>query len=121
MWVLSIAYQIRFFFLFLTVSQIGSLRLLDRVHVSPMTLNLSGKLSFVKPLNAEPKTKDSMIPLSATTTMVAEIAEEVDVVESEDFEHLAKKLENASPLEIMDKALEKFGNDIAIAFRYCII
>lgn len=35
----------------------------------------------------------------------------------EDFEQLAKKLEDASPLEIMDKALEKFGNDIAIAFR----
>jgi adenylyl-sulfate reductase (glutathione) len=38
-------------------------------------------------------------------------------VEVEDFEELAKRLENASPLEIMDKALEKFGNDIAIAFR----
>nr|AAC49573.1 3'-phosphoadenosine 5'-phosphosulfate reductase [Arabidopsis thaliana] len=97
------------------VSQIGSLRLLDRVHVAPVSLNLSGKRSSsVKPLNAEPKTKDSMIPLAAT--MVAEIAEEVDVVEIEDFEELAKKLENASPLEIMDKALEKYGNDIAIAF-----
>lgn len=29
----------------------------------------------------------------------------------------AEELENASPLQIMDKALEKFGNDIAIAFR----
>ncbi|ESQ38134.1 hypothetical protein EUTSA_v10028642mg [Eutrema salsugineum] len=96
------------------VSQIGSLRLLDRVNVTPMSLNLSGKRSSVKPLNAEPKTKDSMIPLAAT--MVAETAEEVEVVEIEDFEELAKKLENASPLEIMDKALEKFGNDIAIAF-----
>lgn len=38
-------------------------------------------------------------------------------VEVEDFEKLAKDLENASPLEIMDKALEKYGNDIAIAFR----
>ncbi|CAI9273790.1 unnamed protein product [Lactuca saligna] len=37
-------------------------------------------------------------------------------VEIEDFEKLAKDLENASPLEIMDKALEKYGNDIAIAF-----
>ncbi|KFK30975.1 hypothetical protein AALP_AA6G052100 [Arabis alpina] len=93
------------------VSQIGSLRLLDRVHVTPMTLNLSsGKRSSVKPLNAQPK--ESMIPLAAT--MVAEVAEEA--VEIEDFEKLAKKLENASPLEIMDKALERFGNDIAIAF-----
>lgn len=46
-----------------------------------------------------------------------EVTEKLDVVEVEDFEELAKKLENASPLEIMDKALEKFGNDIAIAFR----
>lgn len=98
----------------LTVSQIGSLRLFDRVHVAPVSLNLSGKRSSsVKPLNAEPKTKDSMIPLAAT--MVAEIAEEVEVVE---IAELAKKLENASPLEIMDKALEKYGKDIAIAFRY---
>ena len=44
-------------------------------------------------------------------------AEEVEKVEVEDYEQLAKELENASPLQIMDKALEKFGNDIAIAFR----
>ncbi|KAG9133609.1 hypothetical protein Leryth_023101 [Lithospermum erythrorhizon] len=37
-------------------------------------------------------------------------------VEVEDYEKLAKKLENSSPLEIMDKALEMFGDDIAIAF-----
>lgn len=37
--------------------------------------------------------------------------------ELEDFERLAYQLENASPLEIMDRALEEFGNDIAIAFR----
>ncbi|KAF8096741.1 hypothetical protein N665_0302s0015 [Sinapis alba] len=37
-------------------------------------------------------------------------------VETEDFAELAKKLENASPLEIMDKALETFENDITIAF-----
>lgn len=79
-----------------------------------MPLNLSGKRSSVKPLNAEPKRNDSMVPLAAT--MVAQVAEEV--VETEDFAELAKKLENASPLQIMDKALEMFGNDIAIAFRY---
>ena len=39
-------------------------------------------------------------------------------MEEEDFQQLAKELKNASPLEIMDKALAKFGNDIAIAFRY---
>lgn len=45
-------------------------------------------------------------------------AEVVEKVEAEDFTQLAKGLENASPLEIMDKALEKFGKDIAIAFRW---
>ena len=51
----------------------------------------------------------------------AEVVETVEVeVEEENFEQLAKELENASPLEVMDKALEKFGNDIAIAFRYYI-
>lgn len=45
-------------------------------------------------------------------------AEVVEKEEVEDFEKLAKDLENASPLEITDKALDKFGNDIAIAFRY---
>lgn len=44
-------------------------------------------------------------------------AEAVEKVEPEDYERLAKELENASPLEIIDRALEKFGNDIAIAFR----
>ena len=49
------------------------------------------------------------------------MVEKVEVeVEEENFEQLAKELENASPLEVMDKALEKFGNDIAIAFRYYI-
>ncbi|KAF3663520.1 hypothetical protein FXO38_10595 [Capsicum annuum] len=33
------------------------------------------------------------------------------------FEKLAKELQKASPLGIMDKALEKFGDYIAIAFR----
>ncbi|CAK9146864.1 unnamed protein product [Ilex paraguariensis] len=37
-------------------------------------------------------------------------------VKVEDYGKLAKELENGSPLEIIDKALEKFGNDIAIAF-----
>lgn len=46
----------------------------------------------------------------------AEFAEVVEK-EEEDYEKLARDLENASPLEIMDKALEKFGNEIAIAFR----
>ncbi|KAJ0081225.1 hypothetical protein Patl1_10004 [Pistacia atlantica] len=92
------------------VSQIGSFRLLDRPHVANTTL--SQRRSFVKPVNAEPKWIDSTVPLAATV-VAPEV--EAEVVE-EDFEQLAKELQDASPLEIMDKALEKFGNDIAIAF-----
>jgi adenylyl-sulfate reductase (glutathione) len=63
----------------------------------------------VKPLYAEPKRKELRVPSASNTASP-------EVVEVEDFEKLAKELENASPLEIMDKALERFGNDIAIAF-----
>lgn len=31
---------------------------------------------------------------------------------------LAEELDSASPLEIMDRALSLFGEDVAIAFRY---
>ncbi|TYJ34651.1 hypothetical protein E1A91_A05G183500v1 [Gossypium mustelinum] len=91
----------------LKIPQIGSFRLADR-HA---TVNLSQKRCAVKPVNAEPKRNDSMLSHAATTS--APVSEKVEV---EDFEQLAKELNNASPLEIMDKALEKFGNDIAIAF-----
>lgn len=51
---------------------------------------------------------------------ITEVVQKVEAeVEAEDYEKLALELENASPLKIMDKALQKFGNDIAIAFRYC--
>lgn len=52
---------------------------------------------------------------SEAATLVSAV--ETSVVEEVDFERLAGELEGASPLEIMDKALEIFGNDIAIAFR----
>ncbi|KAL9452150.1 hypothetical protein AB3S75_008028 [Citrus x aurantiifolia] len=93
------------------VSQIGSFRLVDRTHVA--STSLSQRRSLVRPLNAEPKRNDSVVPLAATLA-APEVAEKVEG--EEDFEQLAKELENASPLEIMDRALEKFGNDIAIAF-----
>ncbi|KAK5831495.1 hypothetical protein PVK06_015293 [Gossypium arboreum] len=92
----------------LKIPQIGSFRLADR-HA---TVNLSQKRCAVKPVNAKPKRNDSMLSHAATTS-APEVSEKVEV---EDFEQLAKELNNASPLEIMDKALEKFGNDIAIAF-----
>ena len=36
----------------------------------------------------------------------------------DDYDKLANDLEGASPLEITDRALKKFGDDIAIAFRF---
>ncbi|KAL0363213.1 UNVERIFIED_CONTAM: 5'-adenylylsulfate reductase 1, chloroplastic [Sesamum calycinum] len=94
------------------VAQFGGFQSFDRSHLPSSAVNFSRRRCVVKPLNAEPKRNDSIIP-SAATLFAPEMVEKV---EEEDFEKLAKELENASPLEIMDKALEKFGNDIAIAF-----
>ncbi|KAG6639026.1 5'-adenylylsulfate reductase 3, chloroplastic-like [Carya illinoinensis] len=98
----------------LKAPQIGSLRLLDRdrTHALSRAVNFSQRRCSVKPVNAEPKRNDSIVPLAATIA-AAEVVEKVEV---EDYERLAKELEDASPLEIIDKALEKFGNDIGIAF-----
>ncbi|KAA8523665.1 hypothetical protein F0562_010088 [Nyssa sinensis] len=74
--------------------------------------NSHSQRCLVKPVCAERKKRDSVVPLAATRA-APEVAEKI---ESEDYEKLAKELENASPLEIMDKALERFGNDIGIAF-----
>ncbi|KAL0305941.1 UNVERIFIED_CONTAM: 5'-adenylylsulfate reductase 1, chloroplastic [Sesamum radiatum] len=95
------------------VAQFGGFQSFDRSHLPSSAVNFSRRRCVVKPLNAEPKRNDSIIPSAATLFAPAEMVEKV---EEEDFEKLAKELENASPLEIMDKALEKFGNDIAIAF-----
>ncbi|KAL0442945.1 UNVERIFIED_CONTAM: 5'-adenylylsulfate reductase 1, chloroplastic [Sesamum latifolium] len=94
------------------VAQFGGFQSLDRSHLPSSAVNFSRRRCVVKPLNAEPKRNDSIVP-SAATLFAPEMVEKV---EEEDHEKLAKELENASPLEIMDKALEKFGNDIAIAF-----
>ncbi|OIV91922.1 hypothetical protein TanjilG_00590 [Lupinus angustifolius] len=75
--------------------------------------NLTQRRTLVKPINAEPQRKDSIVPLAATI-VAPEVTEKEK--EDEDFDELARSLENASPLEIMDKALEKFGTDIGIAF-----
>lgn len=91
---------------------IGSLRLLSRPNVPASSVIYSQRRSTAEPLHAQPKRNDSVAPLAATS-VASGVVEDVEV---EDYEALAKDLENASPLEIMDKALEKFGNDIAIAF-----
>ncbi|XP_009613050.1 5'-adenylylsulfate reductase 3, chloroplastic-like [Nicotiana tomentosiformis] len=96
------------------VSQLGNFQLLDQPQIPLKALNFSQRRCLVKPLNAEPKRNESIVP--SATTIAAPLPEVEEKVEAADYEKLAKELENASPLEIMDKALEKFGNDIAIAF-----
>ncbi|GAV72905.1 Thioredoxin domain-containing protein/PAPS_reduct domain-containing protein [Cephalotus follicularis] len=67
---------------------------------------------MVRPFRPELRRSDSIGSVAATL-----VSPEVeDEIETDDYEKLAKKLENASPLEVMDKAFEIFGNDIAIAF-----
>ncbi|GFP91968.1 5'-adenylylsulfate reductase 1 chloroplastic [Phtheirospermum japonicum] len=95
-------------------AQFGASQPLDWLHFQSASMNFSRRRCAVKAaLNAEPKRNDSIVPSAATLFATGEVVEKVEV---EDYEKLAKELENASPLEIMDKALEKFGNDIAIAF-----
>ncbi|CAN4092107.1 unnamed protein product [Withania somnifera] len=86
----------------LKVSQMGITQPVDRPLIRLETFNFTRRRLGMKPL----------VPLAAT--IVAPDVEEK--AEAEDYEKLAKELANASPLEIMDKALEKFGSDIAIAF-----
>ncbi|XP_076935388.1 5'-adenylylsulfate reductase 3, chloroplastic-like [Bidens hawaiensis] len=77
-------------------------------------LDRSGKrFVAVKALSSESRRNGATVPFAATT-FAPDVMEQL--AEIEDFEKLAKDLENSSPLEIMDKALEKYGNEIAIAF-----
>ncbi|KAB1215181.1 5'-adenylylsulfate reductase 3, chloroplastic [Morella rubra] len=91
---------------------ISSVRLLDQSLVPSLPWDSYRRRLSVKPVCAELRRSDSVVPLAAPV-LVPEVE---DRVETEDYERLAKELEHASPLEIMYKALEKFGNDIAIAF-----
>ncbi|XP_020228714.1 5'-adenylylsulfate reductase 3, chloroplastic [Cajanus cajan] len=88
--------------------QIGSIRISERPNGAAVNFNFAQRRSFLKPVNAESPRKDSLVPLAATV-LASETKEE-------NFEQIATDLENASPLEIMDTALAKFGNHIAIAF-----
>ncbi|MCD7451036.1 aspartic proteinase precursor [Datura stramonium] len=84
------------------VSQMGITQPMDQPQIPLKAVKFTQRRWSVKPL----------VPLAAT--IVAPEVEEK--AEADDYEKLANELMNASPLEIMDKALEKFGDDIAIAF-----
>ncbi|XP_047940567.1 5'-adenylylsulfate reductase 3, chloroplastic-like [Salvia hispanica] len=97
----------------------GAFQPLDRLNSAATALNFSTRRCSVTPLNAEPNRNESIVSAAAaasSTPGLLNAAEVAGHVEGEDYGELAKELQNCSPLEIMDKALEKFGNDIAIAF-----
>nr|AFK34024.1 unknown [Lotus japonicus] len=87
-------------------SQIASIRVSEIPHGGGV--NASQRRSFVKPPQ---RSRDSIAPLAATI-----VASDVAETEQDNYQQLAVDLENASPLQIMDAALEKFGIHIAIAF-----
>ncbi|XP_042028236.1 5'-adenylylsulfate reductase 3, chloroplastic-like [Salvia splendens] len=97
----------------------GAFQPLDRLNSAATAVNFSTRRWSVTPLNAELNRNDSIVSAAAavsSTPGLLNAAEVAGHVEGEDYGELAKELDNCSPLEIMDKALEKFGNDIAIAF-----
>lgn len=93
-----------------------------RTTLSSVPSSTVGGNSFAivkKPLRAELKSSDSSVVPDLANTLIApaEVGGKIESAnDHEDYEKLARDMENASPLEIMDEAFEKFGNDIAIAF-----
>ncbi|KAJ1700946.1 hypothetical protein LUZ63_000725 [Rhynchospora breviuscula] len=100
-------------------TQIGAVRHVNLV--SSISQSTSTRRLTVGPLHAvEPgKRAEAVVaPKAVSNGAVAHVEKRVEEVAARpvDYEKLAAQLENASPLEIMDKALEMFGDDIAIAF-----
>ncbi|KAJ4813173.1 APS reductase [Rhynchospora pubera] len=100
-------------------TQIGAVRHVNLV--SSISQSTSARRLTVGPLHAvEPgKRAEAVVaPTAVSNGAVIEVEKRVEEVAAGpvDYEKLAAQLENASPLEIMDKALKMFGNDIAIAF-----
>ena len=82
----------------------------------PATAPKGQRARAVRPLGgAEPARKP--VSASAASAPVAPVEEEAAAVAAVAYEALAQELVGASPLEIMDRALDMFGSEIAIAFR----
>ncbi|VAH29661.1 unnamed protein product [Triticum turgidum subsp. durum] len=101
----------------LKAARIGAVR--QQVAVVPAGLPATApkgqRARAVRPLcAAEPARKP--VSASAASSPVAPVEEEASAVAAVDYEALAQELVGASPLEIMDRALDMFGSEIAIAF-----
>jgi len=102
----------------LKAARIGAVR--QQVAVVPAGLPATApkgqRARAVRPLcAAEPSRKP--VSASAASAPVAPVEKEASAAASVDYEALAQELVDASPLEIMDRALDMFGTEIAIAFR----
>ncbi|KAF3330092.1 5'-adenylylsulfate reductase 1 [Carex littledalei] len=101
-------------------TQIGAVRhlnLVSTISQSNSTRRLTvGQLHAVEPGK---RAEAVVAPTAVSSGAVAEVekkVEEASALPPVNYEKLAAQLEYASPLEIMDKALEMFGDEIAIAF-----
>ena len=97
--------------------KIGTLRQQMAVVPAGPSAAKSQRARAVRPLcAAEPARKP--LSASAASAPVAPVEEEeATTAAAVDYEALAQELLGASPLEIMDRALDMFGSEIAIAFR----
>uniref|UniRef100_A0A7N0US77 adenylyl-sulfate reductase (glutathione) n=1 Tax=Kalanchoe fedtschenkoi TaxID=63787 RepID=A0A7N0US77_KALFE len=101
----------------LKAASVGSRLSLDRQVASLVATNSGQRRSSIKPISAELKRHNSSVPKAVSVVApTPEVVETEKVEKVVDWEEMAKELEHASPLTIMDRALEEFGNDIAIAF-----
>jgi len=71
----------------------------------------------VRPLRAAEPARRPVAASAAAAAPAVPVADEAAALAAVDYEALARELEGASPLEIMDRALAMFGSEIAIAFR----
>ncbi|PUZ72196.1 hypothetical protein GQ55_2G374100 [Panicum hallii var. hallii] len=94
-------------------ARIGAVR--QQVAVAPAAAARGQRARAVRPLRAAEQGRQPVSASAASAPPVAPVADEV-AAPAADYEALARELEGASPLEVMDRALAMFGSEIAIAF-----
>ena len=88
-----------------------------RQHVAVAPAARGQRARAVRPLRAAEQGRQPVTASAASAAPAAPVADEVAAPAAVDYEALARELEGASPLEVMDRALAMFGSEIAIAFR----
>lgn len=87
-----------------------------RQHVAVAPAARGQRARAVRPLRAAEQGRQPVTASAASAAPAAPVADEVAAPAAVDYEALARELEGASPLEVMDRALAMFGSEIAIAF-----